>query len=195
MTEIIPGSPERLKSCECGCGLPAPIASRTRASKGHVKGQPLRFRQGHGANQAPPAPRIPFINRFEQYVKRGAPNECWLWTGAGGEYGHVKVNNRQVGAHVATYEAFHGPVPRGMVVRHNCDTPRCCNPNHLVLGTYLDNSRDAIDRDRTARGERCGQATITEAQVSEIRRLRTHGARICDIVRQLDVPRDRKSVV
>ncbi len=36
-----------VKLCECGCGLPAPIATMTRTAKGHVKGQPVRFIAGH----------------------------------------------------------------------------------------------------------------------------------------------------
>lgn len=33
--------------CECGCGEPAPIATRSRSAIGHVKGQPIRFIAGH----------------------------------------------------------------------------------------------------------------------------------------------------
>jgi hypothetical protein len=41
-----------VKLCECGkCGLPAPIAKRTDARRGHVKGQPMRFIRGHHANR------------------------------------------------------------------------------------------------------------------------------------------------
>lgn len=36
-----------MKLCECGCGQPAPLAPRNRASKGIVKGEPLRFIKGH----------------------------------------------------------------------------------------------------------------------------------------------------
>jgi hypothetical protein len=35
------------KLCECGCGLPAPIAKRSDPRYGHVKGQPIRFIRGH----------------------------------------------------------------------------------------------------------------------------------------------------
>ena len=35
--------------CGCGCGLPAPIATANRPSRGQVKGQPLRFRKGHAS--------------------------------------------------------------------------------------------------------------------------------------------------
>ena len=33
--------------CECGCGAKTTISNRTRESKGHVKGQPMRFIIGH----------------------------------------------------------------------------------------------------------------------------------------------------
>ena len=33
--------------CECGCGQQAPLAKKTNAAKGWVKGQPLRFVHGH----------------------------------------------------------------------------------------------------------------------------------------------------
>jgi len=33
--------------CECGCGEPTPIAQRNDYRLGHVKGQPLRFVNGH----------------------------------------------------------------------------------------------------------------------------------------------------
>ena len=35
--------------CECGCGTPTPIATRTYQKYGHVKGQPIRFISGHNA--------------------------------------------------------------------------------------------------------------------------------------------------
>ncbi len=36
-----------IKLCECGCGLPAPIATMTDRHAGKVKGQPRRFIPGH----------------------------------------------------------------------------------------------------------------------------------------------------
>ena len=38
-----------MKLCECGCGLPAPIAKVTCKRLGHIKGQPVRFLRGHWA--------------------------------------------------------------------------------------------------------------------------------------------------
>jgi len=40
---------EKIKLCECGCGKPAPIATATSKAKGHVRGKPLRFINGHSS--------------------------------------------------------------------------------------------------------------------------------------------------
>ena len=36
-----------VKLCDCGCGLPAPIAKKTRKQWGHIKGQPISIIRGH----------------------------------------------------------------------------------------------------------------------------------------------------
>lgn len=38
--------------CECGCGKETKVAIRNQASKGHVKGEPMRFTIGHYAGRA-----------------------------------------------------------------------------------------------------------------------------------------------
>lgn len=35
------------------------------------------------------------------------------------------------------------------MTRHMCDNPQCCNPNHLIVGTALDNYNDMIRRGRS----------------------------------------------
>jgi hypothetical protein len=42
--------------CECGCGLPAPVALGTDARRGAVKGHPLRFIFGHRQKKVVPNP-------------------------------------------------------------------------------------------------------------------------------------------
>lgn len=49
-------------------------------------------------------------------------------------------------SHVASYLSLVGPNPDGLLVRHKCDIPPCCNPDHLELGTHKDNSNDAAKR-------------------------------------------------
>ena len=39
-----------------------------------------------------------------------------------------------------------GEIPKGMVIRHKCDNPNCCNIEHLEIGTQKDNIEDMIKR-------------------------------------------------
>jgi hypothetical protein len=50
--------------------------------------------------------------------------------------------------HRLVYCYVYGPIPKGLVVMHTCDNPRCFNVSHLVLGTYRDNTMDAIHKGR-----------------------------------------------
>ncbi len=98
---------------------------------------------------------------------------CWLWQGAINTTGYGMANwpgQKNIPAHRRAYELLRGPIQEGMLALHKCDTPRCCNPDHLFFGTDADNCADKIAKDRHARGERSGHAVLTAAQVLEIRR-------------------------
>lgn len=56
-------------------------------------------------------------------------------------------------------------------VLHKCDNGFCCNPDHLFIGTHQENMDDMNRKGRAIilKGERNGNAKLTEAQVIEIR--------------------------
>lgn len=59
------------------------------------------------------------------------------------------------------------------MVRHKCDNPSCVNPEHLELGTQLDNMQDCKKRGRmsmppVARGKDNHKTKLTEEQVAFI---------------------------
>jgi hypothetical protein len=97
------------------------------------------------------------------------------------------VGARQVYAHQFAYERAYGPIPDGMMIRHSCDTPLCCNPGHLSLGTQQDNMNDASLRGRTLRGERGTSAKLSERDVIQIREMLLCGTKQKDIANRFGV--------
>lgn len=74
---------------------------------------------------------------------------------------------------------FGKPIPDGFCVCHKCDNPNCVNPDHLFLGTQLDNVRDMHTKGRAKykvhRGEKHGMAILSEKDVADIKMLREWG--------------------
>ncbi len=98
---------------------------------------------------------------------------CWLWTNVLNSrgYGNLVFNDKQYRAHRVSWELHRGAIPKGMCVCHSCDTPPCVNPDHLWLGTHLDNALDKTrkGRHRATPGERHGMSKLTAQQVIFIR--------------------------
>lgn len=67
--------------------------------------------------------------------------DCLVWTGssAGGGYGCIIVNSRNMLAHRYAWEREHGPIPEGMVIDHTCWNKRCVDIKHLRLATQDQN--------------------------------------------------------
>ena len=86
-----------------------------------------------------------FARKFEPVTETG----CWIWTGAELKgYGRMVVNGKYLRAHRISWELYRGPIPDGLLVLHHCDVPACVNPDHLYLGSDLDNMRDRLRRGR-----------------------------------------------
>ena len=96
---------------------------------------------------------------------------CWLWQGTTNSYGYgifLLQGEKSVRAHRYSYELHKGEIQEGMVVMHSCDNPLCVNPDHLSIGTRLDNNRDAVKKCRNAYGEKNGHSRLTSIQINEI---------------------------
>lgn len=80
--------------------------------------------------------------------------DCWVWKGskAGAGYGVLGIDYKSVYAHRFSYELHFGPIPDNLCVLHKCDNPPCVNPDHLFLGTQLDNMDDRNRKGRTHKG-------------------------------------------
>lgn len=82
---------------------------------------------------------------WDQVDKTG---DCWLWLGPTNGAGYGSATHPQTGREESlvqriVYKLEKGPIPKGLVVRHTCDTKLCCRPTHLILGTQADNVNDA----------------------------------------------------
>lgn len=119
--------------------------------------------------------------------------DCWVWKRGKTEdgYGRVRINKVLLLAHRVSLAISGVKVPSNKCVLHKCDNPPCCNPNHLYLGSRLDNAKD---RDRRGRrdplkisGEKHWMAVLTDEKVIRIRKLYSDGIRQADISREMGV--------
>lgn len=113
--------------------------------------------------------------------------DCWEWQGCrkAKGYGRFRIpgsRRHTENAHRIAYSLVNGKIPTGLLIRHKCDNPRCCNPAHLETGTIADNSRDMVERGlshlmgSSSPGESNPASKLTESQVTEIRERIAAGA-------------------
>lgn len=146
-------------------------------TKGYCKFHYQRFRKHGdphtvltpiGPKAKYPTMRKRFDNSYEMVTQTG----CWIWTGylntAG--YGGITWKNKAYAAHRYSYEQFISSIPAGLCVLHKCDTPQCVNPNHLFLGSSIDNVADKMSKGRQAKGQIQGSSKLTVDKVAEIRK-------------------------
>lgn len=96
------------------------------------------------------------IARFWSKVDVRGPDECWPWKAGVSERGYGVISIRQ-GSFRANRVSLliDGRDPGELLACHSCDTPRCCNPAHLWVGTSADNNADMTAKGRQVfpRGE------------------------------------------
>ena len=70
----------------------------------------------------------------------------WIWQLALDTkgYGRCEFGGKKWGAHAVAWMAFNKkPIPPGLIILHKCkQQTACCNPDHLAVGTFKENSAD-----------------------------------------------------
>jgi hypothetical protein len=118
--------------------------------------------------------RFSLEDRFWSKVAKG--DGCWEWQGHRSRgYGELQIGRRgaqrKTLAHRISWEMHNGPIPVGLEVCHRCDNPPCVRPDHLFLGTQIDNANDMWSK-----GRGVVRAKLNVQQVVEIRRRAAAGA-------------------
>lgn len=88
----------------------------------------------------------------ERFWKKVSKTEtCWLWNAAISSNGYGKaciVKGVFEQAHRLSWQIHFGPIPDNLHVCHRCDVRNCVRPDHLFLGTRIDNMQDCAIKGR-----------------------------------------------
>ena len=101
-----------------------------------------------------PRPKCPrhwtAAQRIAFYTKPDPLSGCHIWQASTNPfgYGQLNIDGKVFGAHRMAWIARHGPIRKGLYVCHRCDDRRCCNPDHMFLGTHADNMADMKAKNR-----------------------------------------------
>ena len=96
------------------------------------------------------------LERFEEKYIPEPNSGCWIWLGAistnNDGYGSIRGEGgnsaKTQNAHRVSYQLYRGYIPADMDICHHCDSPWCVNPDHLFVGTRIDNMQDASQKGR-----------------------------------------------
>lgn len=95
------------------------------------------------------------VEKFYSKIKFPSDKGCWIWKGAldKDNYGlfSFSLGFKTKRAPRVSYFIHSGKIPGGLHVLHRCDNRRCVNPEHLFLGTHLENVEDMRTKGRSQR--------------------------------------------
>lgn len=133
------------------------------------------------------------LSEEERFWARVAKSEkCWEWGGSRNQlgYGSFSALGRKTElAHRTSWRFAHGDAGAARVC-HSCDNPPCVRPDHLFLGSDLDNMADMVAKGRQARssGEKNGMAKLTNFQVAALKAKYLPGeTRIVDLAQEFGI--------
>lgn len=114
------------------------------------------------------------VDRFLSKVR--PVGECLEWQGYSlkrkwSGYGIITMNRKQYRTHRFAWIIKNGFIPDKLCVLHKCDNQKCVNPEHLFLGTLVDNNldRDKKNRNVAVYGDKNGNSKLTVEAVKMIK--------------------------
>lgn len=153
--------------CKCECGN-IKIIPGTSLRNGHIK--------SCGCLKL-----CPNENEYKEKIKKRLlkyskkQGDCLIWHGNGqpGRYGLINYRGKNISTHRAAWLVWKGEIPIELCVCHNCpggDNKKCINPDHLWLGSYSENAKDAIKKGKKIlKGNEIGNSFLNEEDILDIR--------------------------
>lgn len=133
-------------------------------------------------------------------IAKGGDDECWEWQGCKNNtgYGSMTVSQKTYSAHRIVFVlsnpgliSIEAPSDKHLrqFVLHKCDNRLCCNPNHMFLGNYDDNNKDAKSKGRSnaPKGANHKSAKLTQEQANKIREIHKTGLSFIAIGKMFNV--------
>jgi len=103
---------------------------------------------------------------WKQVVKNNGSDGCWIWSGTVNNkgYGCISINGEIKLAHRFAFYLIKEDIPEGAHLCHSCDTPRCCNPDHLTIGNAQYNMIDSLVK---------GRRNSVKLDINKVKKIRT----------------------
>jgi hypothetical protein len=135
--------------------------------------------------------------RFWKKVEK--VGNCYFWTASQqtGRYGQFNYRGKIMLAHHFSFEMATGDkLAPGEKLLHSCDHPLCVNPKHVRKGTSADNSKDMVEKGRSAYGDKHGLAKLTWLEVDDMRsKYESNKYRISDLARLFHISQSQVSLI
>ena len=134
------------------------------------------------------------MKRFWDKVQK--TNKCWNWIAGtrGNGYGTFKFNGKAIDSHRFVWLITFGEIPIKKMICHRCDNRKCVRPDHLFLGTAMDNVHDAIKKGRITPknhkklwGEKNPRHKLSNDDIVKIRKLLSTNLLRKDIARKFNI--------
>ena len=132
----------------------------------------------------------------DHWIAKSGPldTDCWIWQRCidSGGYGmlNLGIGESPERAHRFSRIRSNDQIPYGMCGLHRCDVRPCVRPDHLFIGSYLENNRDRHLKGRSAshKGENNGRANLCDVDVHLVRDLHESGQTYRAIAKWLEIP-------
>lgn len=118
------------KFCECGCGTPTQIATKTTTKRNQKKGEPLRFISGHNTR----------LLSSEEQSRRASFNDPRKQRYSGSRLNYIKYYGRHLHRVIAE-QKLGRPLVAGEIVHHKDGDKWNNNPDNLEIMTQAEHVR------------------------------------------------------